>query len=334
MRGRVHHVRGRRGRRQVHAARARAPTGCARGGREVVADARARRHAAGRSACASCCSSADRRADARPCEAAADVRRTRDAPRRTWCARPLARGAWVLCDRFTDATYAYQGGGRGVPERRHRRARATWCTAGARPDLTVLLDAPVASGMARRTGRNGATAGSFRDRAARVLRAGASRPTWRGPGGSRRAFGSSMPTRFRRVPSSMAAAAPGRLAAVSDAMMTEAGRRLEPRPLTHAALARAGAVHASGGLARGAAAARRAACTVRPASARTPSRALAARAALHVAAATRLVACGQCAGLRARPRRIAPGPALAAPDWRTASRSRWTRCASLRRSSP
>ena len=66
----------------------------------------------------------------------------------------VARGAWVLCDRFTDATYAYQGGGRGVPEGEidelvrivHRDVR---------PDLTVLLDAPVATGLARARHRNG-----------------------------------------------------------------------------------------------------------------------------------------------------------------------------------
>jgi dTMP kinase len=53
----------------------------------------------------------------------------------------LAAGRWVLCDRFTDATYAYQGAGRGVP----RAAIATLeaLVQGARrPDLTLLLDAP------------------------------------------------------------------------------------------------------------------------------------------------------------------------------------------------
>jgi dTMP kinase len=66
----------------------------------------------------------------------------------------VARGAWVLCDRFTDATYAYQGGGRGLPATDidglvrivHPRRQ---------PDLTVLLDAPVAVGMARARVRNG-----------------------------------------------------------------------------------------------------------------------------------------------------------------------------------
>jgi dTMP kinase len=72
----------------------------------------------------------------------------------------LAAGRWVLCDRFTDATYAYQGGGRGmsgadigmlesmVQDRR-------------RPDLTVLLDAPVEQALQRARQRN---AGAATDR--------------------------------------------------------------------------------------------------------------------------------------------------------------------------
>jgi dTMP kinase len=66
----------------------------------------------------------------------------------------LGRGAWVLCDRFTDATYAYQGGGRGVPEGRID-ALADLVHGGFEPDLTVLLDAPVETGMARAHQRNG-----------------------------------------------------------------------------------------------------------------------------------------------------------------------------------
>lgn len=60
----------------------------------------------------------------------------------------LEAGTWVLCDRFTDATYAYQGGGRGVP---HARIAALeeWIQAGLRPDLTLLLDVPVDVGLAR-----------------------------------------------------------------------------------------------------------------------------------------------------------------------------------------
>ena len=60
----------------------------------------------------------------------------------------LQAGTWVLCDRFTDATYAYQGGGRGIPEQRIR-ALETWVHGGLQPDLTLLLDLPVAAGLAR-----------------------------------------------------------------------------------------------------------------------------------------------------------------------------------------
>lgn len=66
----------------------------------------------------------------------------------------LARGAWVLCDRFTDATYAYQGGGRELPES-WVSLLETLVQGELRPDLTLLLDAPVAVGMAR-AGKRGA----------------------------------------------------------------------------------------------------------------------------------------------------------------------------------
>lgn len=55
----------------------------------------------------------------------------------------MERGAWVLCDRFTDATYAYQGGGRGIPDGRIDALR-DWVQGPLRPDLTVLVDASVA----------------------------------------------------------------------------------------------------------------------------------------------------------------------------------------------
>lgn len=64
----------------------------------------------------------------------------------------LARGAWVLCDRFTDSSYAYQGGGRGLDAgliamlERH--------AVGVRPGLTLLLDLDVAHGRERTRGRN------------------------------------------------------------------------------------------------------------------------------------------------------------------------------------
>jgi len=66
----------------------------------------------------------------------------------------VARGDWVLCDRFTDATYAYQGGGRGIDAQRIAGLEA-WVQGALRPDLTLLLDIPVAIGLAR-AGERGA----------------------------------------------------------------------------------------------------------------------------------------------------------------------------------
>ncbi len=60
----------------------------------------------------------------------------------------LAVGKWVICDRFTDATYAYQGGGRGIPESRIAILEE-WVQDGLQPDLTLLLDMPVAAGLER-----------------------------------------------------------------------------------------------------------------------------------------------------------------------------------------
>ena len=60
----------------------------------------------------------------------------------------LAAGCWVLCDRFTDATYAYQGGGRGLPLERIA-VLEEWVQGELRPDLTLLLDVPVATGLMR-----------------------------------------------------------------------------------------------------------------------------------------------------------------------------------------
>ncbi len=60
----------------------------------------------------------------------------------------LAAGKTVLCDRFTDATYAYQAGGRGMPLARIA-ALAEWVHGDLRPDLTILLDVPVALGLQR-----------------------------------------------------------------------------------------------------------------------------------------------------------------------------------------
>ncbi|BBL69991.1 dTMP kinase [Methylogaea oryzae] len=67
----------------------------------------------------------------------------------------LARGAWVLCDRFTDASYAYQGGGRGLDVDRIAYLE-NWLQEGIRPDLTLLLDTPPELGKARANGRGDA----------------------------------------------------------------------------------------------------------------------------------------------------------------------------------
>jgi len=60
----------------------------------------------------------------------------------------LDRGRWVLCDRFTDATYAYQGGGRAMDEDLIDQLKMI-VQAGTEPDYTILLDAPVEVGMER-----------------------------------------------------------------------------------------------------------------------------------------------------------------------------------------
>jgi dTMP kinase len=61
----------------------------------------------------------------------------------------LDAGTWVLCDRFFDATLAYQGAGRGLPMER-LRGIIRFATGGLVPDLTLLLDMPVVDGLARR----------------------------------------------------------------------------------------------------------------------------------------------------------------------------------------
>jgi dTMP kinase len=66
----------------------------------------------------------------------------------------LAAGHWVLCDRFTDATYAYQGGGRGLPPERIAILE-NWAQGDLRPNLTLVFDLPVAVGL-ERAGRRGA----------------------------------------------------------------------------------------------------------------------------------------------------------------------------------
>lgn len=64
----------------------------------------------------------------------------------------LARGRWVVCDRFTDATYAYQGGGRGLAAERIA-ALEDWVQGALRPDRTLLLDLPVETALERARGR-------------------------------------------------------------------------------------------------------------------------------------------------------------------------------------
>ena len=61
----------------------------------------------------------------------------------------LARGAWVLSDRFTDATFAYQGGGRGF-QLAVLAQLETWVQQGRQPDLTVWFDLPPATAAERR----------------------------------------------------------------------------------------------------------------------------------------------------------------------------------------
>jgi len=108
----------------------------------------------------------------------------------------LQRGCWVLCDRFTDATYAYQGGGRGV-SLALIDALAAAVHPGFAPDRTLLLDLPIETGLARARARGGVVdrfeaetqaffervRASYRERAARdpvrirLIDAGASRDT-------------------------------------------------------------------------------------------------------------------------------------------------------------
>jgi dTMP kinase len=65
----------------------------------------------------------------------------------------LEAGIWVLCDRFTDASYAYQGAGRGIARERIA-VLENFVQGDLRPDLTLLLDLPVEAGMARAGSRS------------------------------------------------------------------------------------------------------------------------------------------------------------------------------------
>jgi len=66
----------------------------------------------------------------------------------------LCAGEWVVCDRFTDATYAYQGGGRELGFERVGQLEA-WVQGDLRPDLTLLFDLPVMLGLQRAGKRAG-----------------------------------------------------------------------------------------------------------------------------------------------------------------------------------
>ena len=66
----------------------------------------------------------------------------------------LNRGCWVLCDRFTDATFAYQGGGGGLDQKRISQLEK-FVQKGIQPDLTLLLDIPVEEGLSRVKKRGG-----------------------------------------------------------------------------------------------------------------------------------------------------------------------------------
>jgi dTMP kinase len=65
----------------------------------------------------------------------------------------LAQGSWVLCDRFTDASYAYQGAGRGIPWEKITLLE-DFVQGELRPDLTLLLDLPVEIGLVRADNRS------------------------------------------------------------------------------------------------------------------------------------------------------------------------------------
>ncbi len=65
----------------------------------------------------------------------------------------IREGKWVICDRFTDATYAYQGGGRGIAFERIA-ALENWVQGDVRPDMTIIFDLPVDVGLSRASNRS------------------------------------------------------------------------------------------------------------------------------------------------------------------------------------
>lgn len=70
-----------------------------------------------------------------------------------WIQPALAAGRWVLCDRFTDATYAYQGGGRGLDWDRIQWLEG-FVQRGLKPDLTLVFEVPAEVGLARARSRS------------------------------------------------------------------------------------------------------------------------------------------------------------------------------------
>lgn len=81
------------------------------------------------------------------------------------CVEPaLAAGRWVVCDRFTDATHAYQGGGRGL-ERARIAELERFVQRGLQPDLTLIFDLPVERGLVRARRRSAPDRFEAEDRA-------------------------------------------------------------------------------------------------------------------------------------------------------------------------
>ncbi|HTB27784.1 MAG TPA: dTMP kinase, partial [Steroidobacteraceae bacterium] len=76
-----------------------------------------------------------------------------------WIEPSLAAGRWVICDRFTDATYAYQGAGRGLEQATIAQLERL-VQGSRRPDLTLLLDVPVGVGLERARARNSGAQGA------------------------------------------------------------------------------------------------------------------------------------------------------------------------------
>jgi len=64
----------------------------------------------------------------------------------------MAEGKMVICDRFTDSSYAYQGGGRSISIEKIRQLES-WVLSGFKPDLTLLLDLSVETGLSRARAR-------------------------------------------------------------------------------------------------------------------------------------------------------------------------------------